>query len=142
MTLLRLTGAVALALMLGGAGAQDAIKARQDNFQLLSDQMKQVVKGLGDGLPISVMREHVWAAQQALHLVPSMFPLGSDVGKTSALPLVWSDPGRFRSVYDAAAARMAELVAAAQGSDRDAFGAAVGRMAAACGQCHSIFRSD
>ncbi len=128
--------------MLGGAGAPDAIKARQDNFQHLSDQMKEIVKGLGDGAPVSAIRERAMAAQQFLLRVPSMFPPGSDVGKTSALPLVWSDPRRFKSVYDAAAARMADLVAAAQGNDRDAFGASVGRMAASCGDCHSTFRSD
>lgn len=139
---LRLVGAAGLLLLLGGADAPGAIKARQDNFQLLSDQMKQIVKGLGDGLPVSAMREHAAMAQQALQRVPSMFPPGSGEGKTSALPLVWSDPGRFKSVYDAAALRMAELVAAAQGDDRGAFGAAAGRMAAACGDCHTTFRSD
>ena len=104
--------------------------------------MRDIVRGLGDGWPLSRMQGPAMTAQQALARVPGMFPSGSDKGKTSALPLVWSDPERFGQIYKVAAARMAELVATSRGNDRDAFGAAAGRMAAACGACHMVFRAD
>lgn len=136
-------GLIALtALALGGAAVQDAVKARQDNFRVLSRNMQEVVKGLGNGVRIEELRSSIVAAQRALERIPSLFPAGSDVGRTRALPSVWSQPVAFKQTYTAASDRMNELVVASQGSDRDAFGAAVGRMAAACGTCHSKFRSS
>jgi cytochrome c556 len=119
----------------------DAIKARKDNFHVLSGQMKAIVQGLGDGLPVSAMRDRVARADQALERLPQMFPPGSDRGRTRALPVIWAEPERFKATYDAAQARMNELVAAATQDDRTRFGAAVGRMAAACGNCHAVFRA-
>lgn len=88
------------------------------------------------------MRDRVTVADQSLQRLPGLFPLGSAQGDTKALPRIWAEPDRFASVYDAATARMQELVAAAAQADRDVFGAAVGRMAAACGNCHSAFRAN
>lgn len=131
-----------MSVALGGAQLHDVVKARQDNFRVLSRNMQAVVKGLGNGVPIAQMLPSVLASQRALNCIPTLFPVGSHEGRTRALPLIWSDPGLFKQTYEAAADRMNELVAASQGSDHDAFGAAVGRMAAACGTCHSEFRSD
>lgn len=140
--LLRLGLMACISVALGGAGVQDAVRARQANFRVLSRNMQEVVKGLGTGVPIAAMRPSILAAQRALNRIPSLFPAGSDEGRTRALPLVWSEPALFKQTYEAAADRMEALVAASQTSDRDAFGAAVGRMAAACGTCHAKFRSD
>lgn len=128
-------------LIVGPARAEDWIAIRKDNFHALSDRMRDIVKGLGDGLPVSAMRQNAMAAQSALHRIPDLFPEGSGDGKTNALPAIWSDPAGFDQAYLAASARMDALVAAAQGEDRDAFGAAAGRMAAACGNCHATFRA-
>jgi cytochrome c556 len=119
----------------------DAIKARKDNFHVLSEQMKAIVQGLGDGLPVSAMQDHVAVADQALQRVPRMFPPGSDKGDTKALPTIWAEPDHFKATYGAALVRMKALVAAAAQSDRSEFGAAVGQMAAACGDCHAAFRA-
>ena len=136
------TAMLVFVLPLVSANSQaDAIMARKHNFHVLSEQMKAIVQGLGDGLPVSAMRDRVARAEQALERVPQMFPPRSDRGRTRALPVIWSEPERFKATYDAARARMDELVAAAAQDDRTRFGAAVGRMAAACGNCHAVFRA-
>jgi cytochrome c556 len=119
----------------------DAIKSRKDNFHVLSEQMKRVVQGLGDGVPINAMKDSIAAANQALLRLPSLFPPGSDRGNTRALPTIWTEPDRFKQAYDDATARMTELIAASDQTDRSKFGAAVGRMVAACGSCHADFRA-
>ena len=119
----------------------DVIKLRKDNFHVLSAQMKDIVQGLGNGLPVSAMQNSVAVADQALRRLPTMFPAGSDIGDTKALTAIWAEPDRFKLTYDAALARMSDLVAAAALSGRGEFGAAVGRMAAACGDCHAAFRA-
>lgn len=118
-----------------------AIKARKDNFKVLSEAMRDLVKGLGDGVPVRAMQPHVATAQAALARVPDLLPPGSDEGDTKALPRIWAEPDRFAATYGAARERMDALGLAATGDDRDAFGAAVGRMAAACGACHTAFRA-
>jgi cytochrome c556 len=120
---------------------EDAIKLRKDNFHVLSGQMKDIVQGLGNGLPVGAMENSVAVADQALRRLPSLFPPDSDKGDTKALPAIWAEPARFKATYDAALVRMRDLVAAAAQSDRNTFGAAVGRMAAACGDCHAVFRA-
>ncbi|HUB13764.1 MAG TPA: cytochrome c [Acetobacteraceae bacterium] len=136
------TAILVIVLPLGSANSQaDAITARKHNFHVLSEQMKAIVQGLGDGLPLSAMRDRVARAEQALERLPHMFPPGSDRGKTRALPVIWAEPERFKATYDAARDRMDELVAAATQDDRTRFGGAVGRMAAACGNCHAVFRA-
>jgi cytochrome c556 len=120
----------------------EAIKLRKDNFHVLSAQMKDIVQGLGNGLPVSAMQNSVAVADQALRRLPSMFPAGSDIGDTKALPAIWAKPDRFKATYEDALARMSDLVAAAALSDRSEFGAAVGRMSAACGTCHAAFRAE
>jgi cytochrome c556 len=119
----------------------EAINLRKDNFHVLSAQMRDIVQGLGNGLPVSMMQHSVAVADQALRRLPSMFPAGSDIGDTKALAAIWAEPDRFTATYDAALARMSDLVAAAALSDRSEFGAAVGRMVAACGTCHAAFRA-
>ena len=119
----------------------EMIKLRKDNFHVLSAQMKDIVQGLGNGLPVSAMQNSVAVADQALRRLPTMFPAGSDIGDTKALPAIWAEPDRFKLTYAAALARMSDLVAAAALSGRGEFGAAVGRMAAACGDCHAAFRA-
>jgi cytochrome c556 len=141
---MRLVLTAALLFVLNPAPAYpqaDAITLRKDNFRVLSVQMRDIVQGLGNGLPVSAMQNSVAVADQALRRLPSMFPAGSDVGETKALPAIWAEPDRFKATYDAALARMSDLVAAAALSDRGEFGAAVGRMAAACGDCHAAFRA-
>lgn len=118
-----------------------AIKARKDNFKVLSEAMRDLVKGLGDGVPVRAMQPQVAMAQAALARVPNLLPPGSDEGDTKALPRIWTEPERFAATYGAARERMDALGLAAAGDNRDAFGAAVGRMAAACGACHTAFRA-
>lgn len=144
LTGMRVVLAVALLLVVRPVPAHpqaDAIRLRKDNFHVLSAQMKDIVQGLGNGLPVSAMQNRVAVADQALRRLPNMFPPGSDKGDTNARAAIWAEPQRFKAVYDAALADMSALVAAAAHSDRSAFGAAVGRMAAACGDCHAAFRA-
>ena len=140
----RMVLAMAFLLVLGPSPAfpqADAIKLREDNFHVLSAQMRDIVQGLGNGLPVSAMQNSVVVADEALRRLPNLFPPGSDQGDTKALPAIWLEPERFKTVYDAASAAMSSLVAAAGQNDRGSFGAAVGRMAAACGDCHAAFRA-
>ena len=76
-----------------------------------------------------------WAAS-----IPGMFPEGSNVEPTGALPAVWSDAPGFAAkaaAYQAAASKMA---AAAQAGDKEAFAAAWAETRATCQACHDTYK--
>ncbi len=73
--------------------------------------------------------------------LPSLFPAGTDLPNSKALPAVWSDRPGFQAraaAYDAAAHQLAD---AAQSGDRAAFLTRWGEVAAACSACHDGYRS-
>jgi cytochrome c556 len=71
---------------------------------------------------------------------PGLFPEGSNVAPTRALPAVWSDSAGFKARADAYAAAAGKLVAAAQASDKAAFAAAWTEVRASCGGCHDNYK--
>ena len=73
--------------------------------------------------------------------LPSLFPAGTDLPASKALPEVWSDRAGFEAraaAYDAAAQALAE---AAQSGDRAAFLTRWGELGAACSACHDTYRA-
>lgn len=69
---------------------------------------------------------------------PSLFPPGSDAGKTEALPAVWSKSEEFKALFakfgaDATAARAAI-------TDEASFKANFPAVVRGCGTCHDGFR--
>ena len=71
-------------------------------------------------------------------IVPDIFPEGSDVGGSEALPAIWEKPDEFKTATD-------DLIEAAQAfktavaSDEDVDGA-LRRLGQACKNCHDNFR--
>lgn len=72
--------------------------------------------------------------------VPEMFPDGSNVAPTHALPAVWSDRAGFNAKADAYVAATGKLAAAARGGDKAAFAAAFGEVRGTCGGCHDAYK--
>jgi cytochrome c556 len=76
-----------------------------------------------------------WAAA-----IPGMFPEGSNVAPTGALPAVWSDAPGFAAkaaAYQAAATKLAD---AAKAGDKAAFAAAFDEVRGSCKGCHDSYK--
>ncbi|HKR24796.1 MAG TPA: cytochrome c [Allosphingosinicella sp.] len=72
--------------------------------------------------------------------LPSLFPAGTQLPSSKALPEIWSDRAGFEAratAYAEAAGRLAE---AAQSGDRDAFLARWAETRATCSACHDSYR--
>ncbi len=75
--------------------------------------------------------------------LPALFdPKTANVENTRALPAVWEDSDAFAAQIDEFAAATAELQAAAQADDREAFTAALARTKMACQACHATYRAE
>ncbi|MEX2496766.1 MAG: cytochrome c [Woeseia sp.] len=71
-----------------------------------------------------------------------VFPAGSNVNDSEALPVIWEQPEEFRKAVEAAQAATAAFSEAVAGGDKSAIGKAFRDVGAACRGCHDNFRVD
>jgi cytochrome c556 len=134
---LLLTSSVALA----PAFAQDPIKARQAGFDDLKKAMGEVKDALGKDQVAAVAPVAARIGAFAT-TIPSLFPPGSDKGKTGAKDVIWANfpdfTAKAKGLEDAAKL----LAAAAATGDKAATGKAFAAMADSCKACHQRYRSE
>ncbi|MGV3491478.1 MAG: c-type cytochrome [Devosia sp.] len=70
-----------------------------------------------------------------------LFPEGSAVGDSKALPTIWSDNATFQAILASGIEAATAMKAAAEAGDAAAYGAAMQTLGGTCGQCHQQFRS-
>lgn len=88
------------------------------------------------------LAEHAEALANAASELEFVFPAGSDVDDSEALPAIWDEPQAFaKAINDAKVATAAFSEAAASG-DKEAIDAAFREVAGACKGCHDQFRMD
>lgn len=71
-----------------------------------------------------------------------VFPPGSAVGDSEALPAVWDQPEEFAQAVAEAKEATAAFSEAASSGDEDAINAAFREVGSACRGCHDRFRKD
>ncbi len=103
--------------------------------------LARIVRGEAD------FPEDVPAHARALHDLADMilpaFPEGSLEGaETDALPAIWEDWEGFSASVEEFRTATAALVAAADGGDAAAVGAAFGEVGNGCRSCHDDFRAE
>lgn len=69
-----------------------------------------------------------------------LFPEGSLVGDSEALPVIWERNDEFQALFAKAIANAKAIKAAAEAGDADAYMAAIKATGGVCGQCHQTFR--
>jgi cytochrome c556 len=133
-----------MALSLGAltaAQAADPIAERQAMMKANAAATKTIVQMAQGKAPYDAA-----AAQAAFELIaadmkvfPTLFPEGSDQGKTTAAPAIWTD----KAGFEALAAKLsadAATGAAAAADGLDAIKASAAAVGASCGSCHEKFR--
>ena len=134
-----------LALTLGAVGiahgADDVIAQRQALMKDNAGAAKTIFQMVQGKTPYDAA-----AAQAAFEKIaadikkfPSLFPAGSDQGKTTASPAIWQD----KAAFEALAAKMATDAAAgaaAAPNGLDAIKASADAVGGSCQSCHEKFR--
>jgi cytochrome c556 len=86
------------------------------------------------------------AVTAAEHLIQNftnltvLFPEGSMVGDTGALPVIWEKNADFQAIFATAIASATSMKAAAEAGDAEAYMAAIKATGGVCGQCHQTYR--
>jgi cytochrome c556 len=134
--------AVWVAAAAGAAHAQgiDPIETRQTGLDLLAGTfagVKAVVTTNGD---VKTLEGPGKAIERWGKLFPTLFPAGSDKGKTKASPDIWTDNATFQKDAMALSTAGEALATAAKAGDATAVNAAFKEIGDACGACHKAFR--
>lgn len=74
--------------------------------------------------------------------LPLMFPAGTDIDDSRALPTVWSDRAGFEARANDYREAAEELARIAETGDREASDQAFKAMAGTCHACHQIYREE
>lgn len=78
------------------------------------------------------------AAAELKHI----FPEGSDVDESEALPAIWEEPEKFAAAVKKAEEATAAFEEAVAGGDSEAIGAAFRNVGMSCRGCHDDFRVE
>lgn len=72
--------------------------------------------------------------------IPALFPEGSIVGDSKALPAIWENWDAFTAIVETGKTAATDGLAAAQAGDAAGYAAALQALGATCGACHQQFR--
>ncbi len=131
----------ALVLTGGVAVAQDVIKTRQDGFGDNKKAMGEIKDALGKDQLAAIVPVGKRVATFAA-TIPSLFPAGSDKGKTAAKELIWANFPDFTAKAKDLETAANGLSAAAATGDKAATGKAFAALADTCKACHQRYRSE
>jgi cytochrome c556 len=74
--------------------------------------------------------------------MPAVFPEGSNIGDSEALPAIWENWDAFGAIIETGRAAAETGLAAAQSGDAAGYAEALKTIGATCGQCHQQFRAQ
>lgn len=148
MTRAFLTAAFCLAaLPVAAQSADDAVKARQGFFTMISTEMG-TLSDMARGNTEYDEAAAVAAAQNLMALtgydLPKLFVEGSsadDIDGTDALPAIWDDKDDFAQKYAALASATEGMDQAVAGGQEN-LGPALQAVGGTCRDCHQSYRAD
>ncbi len=148
--LIRKASAIALASIVlagfAGAFAQDAFTAPatpQEAVTLRQNVMRQggaLLRSIANLTGADAVAAMTTLRDNYSHL-PALFPEGSNVGDSEALPAIWENWEAFTAIAETGAAAAEAGIAAAEAGDNATYTASAQALMGTCGQCHQQFRS-
>lgn len=148
-----LAGGVAVALSAGAAQAEDhdspqlvemspddIVSARRVTYFLSTQAIGQIKVGIAEGGDLRRTQAGAMMLARWAETLPSMFPEGTNLERSRALPTVWSDREGFVSAAGAYRDAANELAARARDGDREGAQSAFMAMADTCQACHQSYR--
>ena len=120
---------------------ENVIKYRQNVMKSVGAHIANiaaVVKG-----EVTIMHNLVGDAQaiaNSLQHVGTLFPAGTESGKTNAVSTVWSDQPGFNKALDQAQAAAQNMIGAATSNDIATIGGALGELGKSCKGCHKTYK--
>lgn len=123
---------------------EDAIKYRKASFTVMAAHFGRIGAMANGRVPFDakVAADNAAIVETMSKLPWAAFGAGTDKGDTRALPVVWSEAGKFKQGADKMQAEVAKLAAAARTGNLESVKAAFGAAGQTCKACHDDFRKD
>ncbi|MBI4183049.1 MAG: cytochrome c [Proteobacteria bacterium] len=123
------------------ASAQDVVKQRQDAMKGNGKSMK-TIKDMIDAGKIDAMKAAAAAkdVNDTSKKIVGLFPAGSDMGETAALPAIWQQHAKFEATAKKLEMESAKLIQVVQAGDAGAIANQFKAVGGVCGECHEPFR--
>jgi len=133
----------ALAASVPVLAQSDLVASRIASYRELGAAFKNVTDEMRKSAPSPIMirmaaRDIKKMASQQYNL----FPEGSNVGKTKALPAIWRDPAGFKNAQDNFAAAANTFVTSVNSGDTGKIRTATRELGGSCKACHTKYRLD
>jgi cytochrome c556 len=124
-----------------GMTAAQIVAARQSAYGLSAANFAQLKAQADAGVDVHTLTFPSRQLARWARILPTMFPAGTNLPTSHALPALWSDRAGFEAKAAAYAAAATALAQAAQTGDRAAFLAQWTAVRATCGACHDAYKS-
>ena len=124
-----------------GMTPEQIVAARKAAYALSAADFVQLKAQANAGADVHNLVFPARALARWAQALPAMFPAGTNLPNSKALPTVWSDRAGFEARAAAYAAAATALAEAAQSGDRAAFLTRFGEVGQACSSCHDTYRS-
>jgi len=121
---------------------EDIVAARRATYFLSTQAIGQIKAGIDEGGDLRRTRAGAMMLANWAKVLPAMFPEGTDLESSRALPTVWSDRAGFELRAENYREAALELANVAQSGDRQAANAAFLAMAGTCHDCHKSYREE
>ncbi len=124
------------------ADGQAEYKYRQGVMRTVGGQMSSLAAILRGQVHFANLKFHARGMADLAEIVPHVFPEGSGVKKSEALPDIWEQPDEFKKTMEKFVTAAKGIATAAESGDMSAIGPAMKSLGQACKGCHDNFRED
>jgi len=125
-----------------GLTPEQIVAARRSAYQLSAGDFVAMKAAADAGADVHTLALPARALARWARTLPSLFPAGTNLPSSKALPTVWSDRAGFEARAAAYATAAQALAEAAQAGDRAVFLTRWGELRAACSACHDSYRAS
>ena len=136
---------IIFALLIGQYALADGnaeYKYREGVMKTIGGQMASLAGILRGQVHLDNLKFHARGMAGLAEIVPQIFPQGSGVNKSHALPAIWENPDEFKMAVDKFVAAANGMAAAAEGGDMSALGSAMKALGESCKGCHDDYRKE
>jgi len=137
--------AVVLTLLIGHHAFADGeadYKYREGVMKTVGGQMSSMAAILKGQVHLDNLEFHASGMADLADIVPHVFPEGSGVHQSEALPAIWEQPDEFKMAVEKFVKAAKGIATAAEDGEMSAIGPALNSLGKACKGCHDNFREE
>ncbi len=124
------------------ADGEADFKYREGVMRTVGGQMSSMAAILRGQVHLDRLAFHARGMAELAEIVPHIYPEGSGVSKSEALPAIWEKPDEFKEAVSKFVEAANGMARAAETGDMSAVGPAMKSLGQSCKGCHDNFREE